>query len=323
MSKLLGIEAFVQVAQARSFSDAARTLGISKSLVSTRIRQLEELIGVPLLQRNTRNVSVTEAGRSFYDECIHVVGRATEVIDHMREQSSTPYGVLRVHALPGFVLGFFGEVIGRFQERYPEITLDLVISDAIVDPVREGYDCVLQLFEPVSETLVARKLLNWRGVFCASPRYLDVHDDPQRPNDLMHHRLGLYSRYPTRDRFTFLSEGPPEELQLPAKLRTNSVHLLREYACGGHGIVCIPTFVAANDLLQGNLKVVLPRYVTPPFGLSAVYPASQRGQLKLKLFLEALALDPGQDPPWDKALLERRLILRSDGSAATGESHSV
>ncbi len=301
----------MRVAQTSSYAEAARLLGVSKSVISTRIQQLELSIGTPLLVRNTRNVGLSQAGQAFYEECSQLVGHATELVDQMRDLSGSPSGILKVHALPGFVLGHFGDLVGRFQDDYPAITLDLVVSDAVVDPVREGYDCVLQIFEPVSDALVARKLFAWRGVFCAAPAYLQQHGAPSEPRDLMRHRLGLYSRYPTRDRWIFRNGKHQQELLLSPRLRTNSVHLLRDYASAGHGIVCIPTFVASDDLLAGRLQLVLPEHSMPTFWLSAVFPAAQRGQLKLKLFLERLAPSPGDDPPWDKPLIERGLISRS------------
>ena len=311
MNRLQGIESFVRVAQLRSFSAAAKQLGVAKSVVSSRIQQLEEEVGMLLLLRNTRVVTLSEAGQAFYDECEPLVTRANEAVDRARELSGTPSGLLRVHVLPGFALGFFGGMVGRFQEQYPGITLDLVISDTIVDPVREGYDCTLQIFEPVSDSLVARRLVPWRGVFCAAPIYLAQHDIPKQPADLREHRLGLYSGYPTRDYWAFRNGTYQEKLQLHANLRTNSVHLLREYACGGYGIAYIPTCVASADLLSGNLKVVLPAHEMPIFWLSAVFAASQRGRLNLRLFLDALAVDSSQDPPWDRELFDRGLITRS------------
>lgn len=311
MDTLHGIEAFVRVAQTRSYVEAARLLGISKSVVSTRVRQLEAAISTPLLVRNTRSVTLSQAGQAFYQECAALVGDATELVERMRDASSVPRGVLRVHALPGFVLGYFGDLIGRFQNQYPDITLDLVVSDAIIDPVREGYDRVLQIFEPVSDALIARKLFAWRGVFCATPDYLRRHGVPAAPADLARHRLGLYSRYPTRNRWIFRNGAQEEEFALDPCVRTNSVHLLRDYALAGHGIVCIPTFVASDDLLADRLRLVLAEHVMPTFWLSAVYPAAQRGQLKLKLFLESLAPTPDADPPWDRPLIERGMIPRT------------
>lgn len=309
MDNFQGIEAFVRVAQTKSYVEAARILRVSKSVVSTRIKQLEEEVRTPLLNRNSRTVTLSEAGRAFYPACEEVVTRAAGLVDQMRDLSGQPSGGLRVHALPGFVLGHFGALLGRFQEKYPEISLDLVISDSIIDPVREGFDCVLQIFEPVSDALIAQKLYAWRGVFCASPQYLQRNGAPKHPQELSRHRLGLYSRYPWRHQWQFKRAGVAEPpLQLSPALQSNSVHLLRDYACSGAGVVCIPTLIAAPELIAGRLQVVIPEYEMPMVWLCAVYPVAQRGQLKLKLFLEELAATPGDVPPWDRELIERGLI---------------
>ncbi len=309
MDNFQGIEAFVRVAQTQSYVEAARLLRVSKSVVSTRIKLLEEVVKTPLLNRNSRTVALSEAGRAFYPQCEELVARVTGLVEEMRNLSGQPSGGLRVHALPGFVLGQFGELLGRFQEKYPDISLDLVISDSIIDPVREGFDCVLQIFEPVSDALIAQKLYAWRGVFCASPGYLQRHGSPAHPGELNRHRLGLYSRYPWRNQWQFSRAGVAEPpLRLEPALQSNSVHLLRDYACSGSGIVCIPTLIAAPELLAGKLQVVIPGYEMPPVWLCAVYPVAQRGQLKLRLFLEELAPSAGDVPPWDKALIAHGLI---------------
>lgn len=196
----------------------------------------------------------------------------------------------------------------RIQERHPGITLDVVVSDALVDPVREGFDCAIQIFEPVSDSLIARRLFAWRPVFCASPGYLRAQGEPRRPAELARHRLGLYAHYPTRDRWVFRHRGRKHALDLAPVLRTNSVHLLAEYAGAGAGIVCLPTFVAAPWLLDGRLRPVLARYELPVYWLTAVYPRTHVGTVKLKLFLDGLAATVVAEPPWDRALIDRGLI---------------
>jgi DNA-binding transcriptional LysR family regulator len=227
----------------------------------------------------------------------------------MREMKGAPTGVLRVHVLPGFALGHFGKHLREFQERYPEIILDLTVSDAIVDPVREGYDCVLQIFKPVSDKLVSRRLFSWRPVFCASPAYLRAHGEPRNPDALPRHRLGLYSRYPTGNVWEFRKGECKTRIEFTPFLHTNSVHLLRDYAFADAGIVCIPTLIAAEGLLAGRLRVVLREYTLAPFWLCAVYPSAQNATLKLRLFLENLRADPGGlDSPWDRELVAQGLI---------------
>ncbi len=311
MDRYLSIEAFVRVAQAQSFAEAARQLRLSKSVVTTRVQQLEDLLGGPLFHRTTRAVRLSEMGQAFFRDCQELVTRTNEIVDQMREVRGSPAGLLRVHALTGFVIGHLGQLLRDFQERYPEITLDLFVSDAVIDPVKQGFDVALQIFPPASDELVARRLFHVRRVFCASPEYLKRHGTPKQPRDLYGHRLGLYSNYPTRDRWIFHPErGEPVVLELKAALLSNSVHLLRDYGCEHAGIVCIPTLVASEPVLDGRLKVVLGDFALSAFPLSVVYPRTQRSAFKLKLFIETLVASFPGEPPWDRELIARGLIDR-------------
>ena len=308
MDRFLSLEAFVRVAECQSFAEAARQLRVAKSVITTRVQQLEEFVGAPLFHRTTRSVRLSETGQGFYRDCADLIGRATELTDQMRDMKGSPTGLLRVHALPGFVLGHLARVLREFQERYAGVTLDLVVNDAVIDPIRDGFDCTLQIFSPSSEQLVARRLFPVRRVLCASPHYLARLGEPQTPGDLPRHRLGLYSRYPTRDRWVFHSAGAPIAIALEPALQTNSVHLLRDYACEHAGIVCLPTLVASDAIVDGSLRLVLPGYQLSSFWLSAVYATTHRNTFKLRLFLDCLGTSFAGEPPWDLALIERGLI---------------
>jgi DNA-binding transcriptional LysR family regulator len=312
MDRFLSIEAFVRVAETQCFSEAARQLGVAKSVITTRVQQLEEFLAVPLLHRTTRTVRLSEVGEAFYRDCAELLGRAEALVEHVRDLRGAPAGLLRVHALTGFVLGHLAQVLREFQDRFPAIVLDLVVNDSVVDPVREGFDCALQIFPPSSETLIERRLFPVRRVFCASPAYLDRSGEPEKPSDLSRHRLGLYSRYPTRDRWHFRSPTEQVTLELKPFLRTNSVHLLREYALADAGLVCIPTLVAADDILAGRLRPVLPGYRLSSFWLSAVYPSTHRNTFKLRLFLDSVARAFAGGPGWDRTLAERGLVPAHD-----------
>jgi DNA-binding transcriptional LysR family regulator len=317
VDRFLSIEAFVRVAQSQSFAEAARQLRLSKSVVTARVQQLEDLLGGPLFHRTTRAVRLSEMGQAFYRDCHELVSRTNEIVDQMREVRGSPAGLLRVHVLTGFALGHshMGHLLRDFQERYPEVVLDLYVSEAVIDPVKEGYDVALQIFPAASEELVSRRLFPVRRLFCASPDYLQHHGTPQQPSDLFGHRLGLYSGYPTRDRWVFYRErdgGNDDEittLDLKPMLMSNSVHLLRDFACEHAGVVCLPTLVASDAIQQGQLQVVLPQFQLSPFWLSAVYPRTQRGAFKPKLFIECLAEAFAHgEPPWDRELIGRGLI---------------
>jgi len=210
-----------------------------------------------------------------------------------------------VHALPGFVLGHLARVLQAFQARYPQIVLDMIVHDAAIDPVREGFDCALQLFAPRSEDLVSRRLFPVRRVFCASPKYLREHGLPRHPSELGAHRIGWYSGYPTRERLAFHGSREEVTIDLAPALLSNSVHLLREYALEHAAIVCLPTLVAAEPIVDGRLALVLPDFPLGSFTLSAYYPTTLRNALKLRLFLEMLGETFGDCPPWDAALIER------------------
>jgi DNA-binding transcriptional LysR family regulator len=308
MDRFLAIDAFVRVAESQSFAEAARQMRVSRSVVTARIQQLEEFVGAPLFHRNTRSVRLSELGQAFLRDCTELVGRTNEVVDQMREVTTSPAGRLRVHALPGFVLGHLARVLQEFQARYPQIVLDMIVNDAAIDPVKEGFDCALQIFPPRSEELISRKLFPVRRVFCASPEYVKRHGTPRHPRDLMGHRIGWYSGYPTRERLAFHGANETVALELKPVLLTNSVHLLREYALEHAGIVCVPTLVASEAVLSGVLRLVLPEHPLSSFWLSVFYPTTVRSSLKLKLFLEVLTASFSGLPPWDQALIERGLL---------------
>jgi DNA-binding transcriptional LysR family regulator len=311
MDRFLSIEAFVTVAKAESFAEAARQMRVSKSVVTTRIQQLEDYVGAPLFHRNTRNVRLSEIGQAFFDDCSQLVCRTDELVDQMREHKGAFAGQLKIHALPGFVLGHLAAHLRDFQEQYPEIVLDLFVNDAVVDPIKAGVDCSLQIFYPSSEELIARKVFPVRRVFCASAEYLKRRGVPSNPRDLHEHRLGLYSGYPTRDRWIFHREEEKIVMDLKPSLLSNSVHLLKEYALEHAGIVCIPTLVASGPILRGDLQLVLPEWQLSSFWLSIVYSASHRGGAKLRLFTESLLAKFTDHPPWDNALIEKGYIPES------------
>lgn len=308
MDRLQSIETFVRVAQTQSFAEAARQLRVAKSVVTARVKSLEDYVGAPLFHRSTRMVRLSEVGQAFLHDCTELVVRANDVMDQMRDVRASPAGTLRIHALTGFVLGHFAGLLHGFQRKYPDIRIELIVSDAVVDPVKAGVDCALQIFPPASTELVARPLFSVRRVFCATPEYLRRHGAPKNPRELHKHPLGLYSGYPTRDRWTFHHGNEQVTMYMSAALLSNSVHLLREYALEHAGIVCLPTLVAGTDILQGDLQVVLPEHRLSSFPLCAVYAGTSRHAFKLSMFIEHIAAAFTRVPPWDAALIDKKLL---------------
>jgi DNA-binding transcriptional LysR family regulator len=304
MDKFQCIQAFVRVAETRSFIEAARQLHVTASVITSRVKQLEDYVQTALFHRSTRAVTLSEAGANFFEECADIVSRMDSVMERMRLMKGTPAGVLRLQVLPGFALGHLGSALKDFSNQYPHIELDITVSDVPVNPIDKGYDVALQVFRPSAEILIERPLFAVQRMFCASPQYLEQHGIPKEPNDLLHHRLGLYSAYPTRDRWTFKRGRDEVSLQLPAALRTNSVHMLRDFALSGGGVTCVPTLVCAEDLLHRRLIPVLADYPIPPLELLAIYPATHRRALKVKLFVDFIAARFSGETEWDKALRE-------------------
>ena len=202
-------------------------------------------------------------------------------------------------------------LLQEFQARYPQIVLDMIVNDAVIDPVKEGFDCALQIFPPRSEELVSSKLFPVRRVFCASPEYLKRHGTPRMPRDLHGHRIGWYSGYPTRERLDLpRHRATVVSLELKPVLLTNSVHLLREYALEHAGIVCLPTLVAVRrGRCAGELQVVLPEHllsVVLALGVLSDAPRAARSSSSCSSRRSTASFSGV--PPWDAALIERGLL---------------
>ena len=301
----------MRVAESQSFANAARQLGVTPSVITNRIKQLETFIETPLFHRSTRTVTLSEAGTKFFEECADLITQIDSVTDRMRLAQATPSGMLRVQVLPGFALGHLGRAIKDFSAAYPDINIDITVSDKAANPVDEGYDVAFQIFRSGSETLIERPLFPVRRLFCASPQYIKKAGAPQRPADLLRHSLGIYSGYPTRNRWFFRRGDEEITIELPAKIRSNSVHLLHDFARTGGGITCLPTLVCGQDLMLRNLVPLLTDYELPPLELLAIYPTTQRRAVKVKLLVEFIAKRFSGEPEWDQAL--RKLTPQSAG----------
>jgi len=168
MDRFLSIEAFVRVAETRSFAEAARQLGVTNSVVTHRVQQLERFIEAPLFHRSTRHVRLSEVGETYYKQCAEAVCMLTDLTDQMRGLRATPMGKLRIRMLPGYALGHFAEPLARFGAQYPDIQLDVVVDDSVVDPIAEGFDVAFQIFPPINDSLIEKRLFVLRRVFCAS-----------------------------------------------------------------------------------------------------------------------------------------------------------
>lgn len=302
MDLLQSMEAFVRVAEAESVGSAARQLGVAKSVVTTRVKQLEEHFGAALFHRSTRAFKLSEVGQRYYESCRDILARVGALSDLSEQERGGLRGTLRIQVLPGFGIGHFSKAVVDFRALHPGIVFDVFVNDRVVDPVQEGFDLVIQIYPPASNSLIERKLFPVRGLFCAAPHYLAEESPIETPLDLLRHDFARYAYYPWGDRWPISGGSERFEIALSPVLKTNSVHLLLEFARGGAGIAYLPTMVAAPDLLEKRLTHVLPGYSAPPLWLSAVYPASHRSTARVKTFIDFLRMRFPTEPQWDKAL---------------------
>lgn len=284
---------FARVAQAGSFSAAARALGLPKSTVSRKVAVLEERLGARLLQRTTRRVSLTDAGRAYQQHCARILAAVEEgerAVSHMQE---APRGLLRVTAPVTFA--YLWPILAEYLERHPAVQADLVHTDRRVDLVEEGFDVAIRAGHLADSSLIARRLgTEWR-VAVASPAYLQRHGAPAQPAALADHDGIAFGAERTHWRL----ERGPQRVAIPMapRLVVNDFHGLREAALAGLGIALIPVHVASDDLRAGRLQRVLPDWRSPQTPIHAVYPSNRFLAPKVAAFLDLL-LERMTPPPW-------------------------
>lgn len=299
MDLFASMEAFCRVVESGSLGKAATHLGISKSMVARRVDLMEQRLGAPLFHRSARAMSLTEAGRRCYLECVEVLSRVEEMQSRRDPSGEGGGGRLAIQVLPGFAHGGFSEVVVEFSVLHPRIALDITVSDQLVDPVREGLDVVFQIYPAVSDALVERRLFRHRGAFCSAPGYMASAPPLMDPEDLGRHRFARYSNYPWGDRWPLTGRDGLTEVTVPPALITNNVLILLAYALNGAGIAYLPTVLAAPYVRSGELVQVLAGYAPPQLWMSAVYPTSHRSTARLKTFLDFVARRFPSEPPWD------------------------
>jgi DNA-binding transcriptional LysR family regulator len=290
------IVVFAKVVETRSFTAAAQQLGLPKSTVSRKVAQLEERLGVRLLQRTTRKLSLTEIGQTYFERCQRIVSDIMAAEQVVTDMQSTPRGLLRVTApvdLGAFVLG---GVVSEFLTEYNDIHVELGLTDRVVDLVDEGIDLGIR-FGPLQEsTLIARKLTTVDMRLCASPAYLARRGMPAHPDDLDVHDIIAFVPIPRLA--TWILHGPDgttAELTPSARFTCNNLMAIRDAVHAGAGIGQLPEYVCGE--CNDGFVHVLPDWRAEPAELYAVYPSTRNTSPKLRAFVEFLALKLAH-PPW-------------------------
>ena len=294
------IPVFVAVVENGGFSAAARTLGISKSAVSKRINQLEAHLGVRLLHRTTRKLSLTEAGERYFEHAAQALTAAGQAEDAVTELQGEPQGNLKISSPMSFGRLHVAPLIPKLLQRHPKLQIDLVMDDRKVDLVAGGFDVAIRAGNLPDSTLIARKLAPLRQVLCASPDYIDRYGRPGTPAELSSHNCVLYSYSSDANEWTLIRESGPENVTVSGSYQVNNSEALLEALREGVGIGRLPTFVAGPDLKTGRLVQLFESYRIPEFTIYAVFPERQYLPAKVRAFLDfAIEYFGGDHPYWD------------------------
>jgi DNA-binding transcriptional LysR family regulator len=300
MDRLAAIEAFVQVAETNSFSEAARRLRTSKSVISRQVSSLEAELGARLFHRTTRSLTLTEAGQGYFGRVGQILADLEEANLAVRQLQSAPRGTLRINAPMSFGFLHLAPALPDFMARYPEVELDVSMTDRFVDLVDEGFDLAVRIAALQDSSLIARRLAPIRLVVCASPDYLKQHGTTLMPQDLRTHACIVNSNIPSAREWKFLgADGKPLSVKVESQIAINNGDALRVAALGGLGLTILPTFIVGRDLQAGTLVSVLSDYLAQPLGLHAVYPHARHLSPKVRAFVDFLAECFGPYPYWD------------------------
>ena len=296
---LAAMAVFARVVEERSFTQAAGALGRSKSAVSKAVSQLEDRLGARLLNRTTRRLSLTEAGTAYYERAARILAEAAEADNAVSALQDEPRGTLRVNAPMTFGQRHLATAIGAFLKLYPELRLDISLTDRFVDLIGEGYDVAVRIAALPDSSLIAAKLAPIRRVVCASPEYLARAGTPHHPKDLRKHNCFGYTYQMTGDSWRFIGPQGPTTVRVTGTLTANNGDILKEAMCEGLGLALVPIFSVTDELKSGELVIVLPDYIDTETSVYAVYPHSRHLSAKVRAFVDFLRQRFGSGQYWD------------------------
>jgi len=262
---------FAQVMEAGSFTAAADRLGMSKQSVSRRLMQLEERLGVRLLNRSTRRLDATPLGQHYYQSALRLLGEVQQVEHDISGQAQALRGTLRLSAPLSFAMSHLGCLLTEFLQLHPQVDVEVDLSDRAVDLIGEGYDLALRIGALEDSSLIARRIASVERVYCASPAYLQARGVPLKPEDLAGHDCLPYA-HSRQVQWQFRQGGKAQAIQVTGRMRANNGELLRDAAIAGMGVTYLPTFIVGQALADGRLVNVLEEWTPPALQLSAVYP---------------------------------------------------
>jgi DNA-binding transcriptional LysR family regulator len=289
MDKLSAMRAFAKVAESGNFSSAARLLGRSKAVVSKQVAMLEASLGVQLLVRTTRQVRLTEVGRRYQERCAQVLAELDELETNVRQSEASPRGVLRVAGPQTFAELHLSAAMREFLRRFPDLKVELVLTDRIVDLVDNGFDVAIRVGQLEDSSLLARRLASSSIITCAAPEYLARRGVPRTPEQLAAHDLVLDANLRQPGTWRFRRGTRTINVRVSGALQVNSALMVRHFLVSGAGIGLCPEFVVRDDLEAGRLVPLLAQFSGYDLGVYAVYPHTRHVPSRVRVFVDFLA----------------------------------
>lgn len=290
MDTLTSMRVFAKVVELQNFADAARRLKLSPAMVTRHIQFLEQRIGVRLLNRTTRQFSLTEAGMLYYERCVNLVTNILEAEGRIAELGSAPRGRLRVTASPNFGTVVLWPIVDQFITRHSDISVDLVLTNRAVNLVEEEIDVALRISpRSLDASLVMRRIATSKVIACAAPSYVRRAGLPVAPSDLANHACLVVNEGAGNHDWVFRRDGEVHAIVPPARVASNDKRLLCRAAVDGAGIVVLPSFIVGEPLADGRLVLVLPDWSIDDLAISVVFPSRKFMPAKTRLFIDYLA----------------------------------
>ena len=305
MDRLTQIEAFVAVASRGSLSAAAREEGVTPAIIGRRLDALEQRLGVKLVHRTTRRLTITHEGQAFLEECQRLLNALSNAEAAVSLGSVRATGHLKVSAPAGFGRQHVAPLVGEFMAQNPEVTVNLSLSDRLVDLINENIDCAIRIGELTDSSLVSVRLGEMRRMVVASPAYLVAHGVPRTPADLARHNclsLGQQRGWVFRDP----ASGEVDTLKVSGSFECNDGAVLHEWALAGRGLAWRSLWEVGLDLKEGRLTSVLDAWQAPPMGIFAVFPQRRYLPLRVRLFIDLLKAHYASSAYWEVGLARPR-----------------
>jgi DNA-binding transcriptional LysR family regulator len=286
MDTLFSMKVFRQVVEMKSFVSASDKLDISTAMTSKHVKHLEEYLGVRLLNRTSRNLSLTDEGKIYYDSCAEILNELEEAESALKCSSVIPRGVLKVAAPVWFNISNFTDGISQYCEKYPEVIIDFILNDRMVDLVEEGIDIALRVTSEPHSTLIARRISQINFNIVGSPKYLAKHGRPSRPEDLLNHKFIVNNSTKQKNNLYFKCGEEQRHIEVKSVLNTNNTTLISQAAASGIGLAFLPAVLIKDEALVNKLEIVLPELSFPPVYLYAVYSSRRFLSPRVRTFID-------------------------------------